>query len=340
MSRSRCKPVGIGGEAVRHGPCSAEPARVAAHLLPEVAPSRLQERVPGRRLEAQHRARFAVERTSAGQRGEALVGGDMLGEQDEPPQRHRRRRPPRPRRRRPGRRAARRPGRAGRSGRGRRSAGRRRRAATTRTAARWPRATVSDGRARSAVARRPVVPPPREQPLARREHVARALGEASPLGGGTWSSEPAYSISSVPSDGRGARTVTWTRMRSSAAARRVAAPGQRVAGHTGGVDAGERRPQERRRDRPEVLARVPMLAFEQQQRRAGAHARRARRPTRARPDGREVDGRPSRAASPGSASRSPRSRRRSARRTGRRRRTRRGAGRGTPPSPRRPSRSR
>jgi hypothetical protein len=38
-----------------------------------------------------------------------------------------------------------------------------------------------------------------------------------------------------------------------------------MAGETGGIDAGERRPQERRRDRPEVLARVPMLAFEEQE---------------------------------------------------------------------------
>ena len=83
------QPIGIRGEAVRHGPELAELSREAAHLLPEVAPSLLEEFVPARHLEAQHGAGFAIERTSAVQRGEALVAGDVLREQDETPQRNR-----------------------------------------------------------------------------------------------------------------------------------------------------------------------------------------------------------------------------------------------------------
>ena len=83
------QPIGIHGEAIRHGTEFAELSREAAHLLPEVAPSLLEECFPGRHLEAQHGAGLAVERASAGQCGETLVAGDVLREQDETPQRNR-----------------------------------------------------------------------------------------------------------------------------------------------------------------------------------------------------------------------------------------------------------
>ena len=108
----------------------------------------------------------------------------------------------------------------------------------------------------------PPMPPPREQPLPRGEDVPGALGEPPPLRG-------------VDALGRACEGDVHPIRRAGGAHRQVdadalprlgpalAAPGGGVAGDTGGVEPGERRPQERGGDRAEVLTGITVLALEQ-----------------------------------------------------------------------------
>ena len=80
--------LGIRGEAIRHRSELGQLARKAAHLLAEVAPPLPQELVPRVVFEAQYRTGLAVQGATSGQLPEALIAGDLLGEQYKAAQRN------------------------------------------------------------------------------------------------------------------------------------------------------------------------------------------------------------------------------------------------------------
>ena len=63
-------------------------ARKTTHLLTEIAPRARRNSSHESLLEAQHRARLPVQGSSAGHVPEALIARDLLGEQNEAPQRN------------------------------------------------------------------------------------------------------------------------------------------------------------------------------------------------------------------------------------------------------------
>jgi hypothetical protein len=84
----RLQTLRIGGETVRHVSELGQFAWKATGLLAEVAPTCPHELVPRAVSEAKHRARLAVQGSSAGHVPEALIAGNLLGEKHEAPQRN------------------------------------------------------------------------------------------------------------------------------------------------------------------------------------------------------------------------------------------------------------
>ncbi len=70
------------------GPSFGQLAWEASDLLAEIAPARSQERLPAYACQLKGRARVAVERLCPRKLSEALITRNLLGEEDEAPQRH------------------------------------------------------------------------------------------------------------------------------------------------------------------------------------------------------------------------------------------------------------